>query len=147
MIFLPDPNTIHWRLHLRSPRTAVYRALATDAGRARFWAESAVESAGVIHFVFPNGVEWDARVLSAEPPHEYSVRYYGNSETTFLLADDGNGGTDLTLTDRGVPPEDRVEVTAGWVSVLLALKAFVDFGVDLRTHDPTRTWDQGFVEN
>lgn len=32
-------------------------------------------------------------------------------------------------------------------SVLLALKAFVDHDVDLRNHDPTRTWDQGYCDN
>lgn len=36
---------------------------------------------------------------------------------------------------------------AGWVSVLLALKAAVDFSVDLRNHDPGRTWDQGYADN
>jgi hypothetical protein len=46
-----------------------------------------------------------------------------------------------------VPAEDRAEVVAGWVSGLLALKAAVDFGVDLRNHDPQRTWDAGFAEN
>jgi hypothetical protein len=29
----------------------------------------------------------------------------------------------------------------------MALKAAADFGVDLRSHDPARTWDQGFVDN
>lgn len=28
----------------------------------------------------------------------------------------------------------------------MALKAAADFGVDLRNHDPTRTWDQGYVD-
>jgi hypothetical protein len=55
--------------------------------------------------------------------------------------------SDLALTDRGVPSADRVEVIAGWVSVLLSLKAALDFGVDLRSDDPQRTWDQGYVEN
>jgi hypothetical protein len=73
--------------------------------------------------------------------------YYGNSVATFELADDRAGGTDLILTDSGVPDEDRSEVIAGWVSVLTALKAAVDFGVDLRNHDPLRTWDDGYVEN
>jgi len=53
----------------------------------------------------------------------------------------------LTLTDQGVPPENRTEVIAGWVSVLMALKASVDFGIDLRNHDPNRTWDEGYAEN
>jgi len=38
-------------------------------------------------------------------------------------------------------------VLAGWVSVLMALKAAVDHGVDLRNHDPQRTWDQGYADN
>jgi hypothetical protein len=63
------------------------------------------------------------------------------------MEDDGCGGTDLTLTDMGVPSEHRTEVIAGWVSVLMALKAAVDFGIDLRGHDSERHWDTGFVEN
>jgi hypothetical protein len=33
------------------------------------------------------------------------------------------------------------------VSVLLALKAAVDFSVDLRNHDAGRTWCSGYVDN
>jgi hypothetical protein len=85
--------------------------------------------------------------LENKPPRTFKVEYYGGSITTFELSPDGSGGTDLRLTDQGVPAEDRTEVIAGWVSVLMALKASVDFGIDLRNHDPRRTWDDGFVEN
>jgi len=147
MTFQPDPEQILWRLHLASSIERVFQALSTDRGRASFWAESAVERDGVIHFVFPNGVAWRARILESNPPYRYTVEYYGGSIATFALEEDGRGGTDLTLTDQGVSPADRAEVIAGWVSVLLALKAAVDFGVDLRAHDPQRSWDQGYVEN
>lgn len=147
MTFQSDPDAIRWRLHVCASPAEVYRALSTDAGRARFWAESAVERDGVIHFVFPNGLTWDGPILEARPPHRFAVRYYGNSLATFTLQDDGRGGTDLILADAGVPAADRVEVIAGWVSVLMALKAAVDFGVDLRAHDPDRQWDSGYVEN
>jgi uncharacterized protein YndB with AHSA1/START domain len=147
MSFQDDAGVIRWRLHLRASALAVYETLATDEGRAGFWAESAVERRGVIHFVFPGGVTWDGQVLEAVAPRRYSVRYYGGSVATFVLQDDGAGGVDLTLTDAGVPAADRTEVIAGWVSVLMALKAYVDFGVDLRGHDPQRTWDSGYVEN
>ena len=147
MVFQNDPDTIRWRLHLKSPVAKVYRALSTDAGRLSFWAESAVERDGVIHFFFPNQVTWEARILQANPPHQYALEYYGGSITRFTLEDDGQGGTDLTLTDTGVAAEDRTEVIAGWVSVLMALKAAVDFGVDLRAHDSERHWDNGYVEN
>jgi hypothetical protein len=47
----------------------------------------------------------------------------------------------------GVPEADRMEVVAGWVSVLMALKATADYGVDLRNHDLGRSWEQGYVDN
>ena len=147
MIFQEKPNIIDWKLHLTSSTDIVYERLSTNEGRASFWAESAVEQDGTIHFVFPNQAEWKARILETEPPYRFKVEYYGGSITTFELIADGSGGTDLTLTDEGVPAENRTEVIAGWVSVLMALKASADFGIDLRNHDPKRTWDEGYVEN
>jgi len=147
MSFQDDPNLIRWRLYLKSPITRVFQILSTDTGRASFWAESAKEINGVIYFVFPNQMTWDGRVLESIPPYKYVVQYFGNSITAFTLKEEGEGCTILTLTDAGVPLQDRTEVIAGWVSVLMNLKAVVEFGVDLRNHDVTRQWDNGFVEN
>ena len=147
MTFQDESNTIRWNLHLKSSPQAVYEKLSTNEGRASFWAESAAVQDGTIYFVFPNQVEWKGKILKNEPPHTFQVEYYGGSITTFELSPDGSGSTDLTLTDEGVPTEDKTEVIAGWVSVLMALKASVDFGVDLRNHDPQRTWDEGYAEN
>jgi uncharacterized protein YndB with AHSA1/START domain len=143
--FQPDPDRIVWRLHLDSPPERVYEMLDTDGGRAAFWAESAEERDGVVAFRFVNGVRYEGRVLERDPPRRWSVDYFG-STVTFALDPDGRGGTDLTLTDEGVPDADRSEVTAGWLNVLFPLKAAVDHRVDLRSHDPTRTWERGYVD-
>jgi hypothetical protein len=66
---------------------------------------------------------------------------------TVTVASDGAAGTDLFLLDEDVPEADVAEVQAGWVSVLLALKAAVDHGVDLRNHDPGRTWTASYADN
>lgn len=142
-----EPKAVVWRLHLSSSPPAVYQMLATDEGRSRFWAESAVEADGSIHFKFPNGQEWAGKLVERAAPRLLALEYLGGGVATFRLEDDGRGGTDLTLTDEGVRAEDYAEALAGWVSVLLALKAAVDFGVDLRNHDPGRTWGAGFVDN
>lgn len=143
----PENGVIHWKLHLRSSPEHVYRMLSTGSGRRKFWAERAEKVDGLIHFQFPNGQTWDGVVLSENPPHHYQVEYYDGSRTNFYLQADGEAGTDLTLIDEGVPEKHQAEVNAGWVSVLMTMKAAMDYSVDLRNHDPSRSWDQGYVEN
>jgi hypothetical protein len=139
-------SPIRWKIHLASDPGAVFAALATDEGRARFWAEESAESGGIIQFRFPNGATLDSEVAAKDPPLRFAIRYFGGSLATFEL-EPANGGTDLTLTETGVPASDWLANYAGWLSVLFALKGAVDFGVDIRNHDPSRTWDEGFVDN
>jgi uncharacterized protein YndB with AHSA1/START domain len=134
---------IKWKIHLSSPPERVYEFLASPDGRAAFWAESAPERGGGIDFSFPDGSQWHGRILAEDAPHRFALNYFGDTEVVFGLAGDENGGCDLTLTDTAEDPETR----AGWVSVLLALKSAVDFGIDLRNHDPTRTWREGYADN
>ena len=70
--------------------------------------------------------------------------YFG-WKTTFIISADGKGGTDLEITAEGIPESEKMEISAGWVSWLMAMKASVDFGVDLRNHDQHRTWFNGYV--
>jgi uncharacterized protein YndB with AHSA1/START domain len=144
--FQEERGTVRWRMHFRSAPTAVYDALATDGGRARFWAESAVERGGVIGFRILGYPPFSARVLRREPPRLFALEYLG-TVATFALESDGEGGTELRLLNEGVGEEERMEMTAGWVSVLMAMKAAVDFGVDLRNHHLARTWTGGYADN
>jgi uncharacterized protein YndB with AHSA1/START domain len=140
-------NTVTWRLHMTSSPEQVFAMLATDQGRARFWAETANENDGIINWVFPNAYRLSTNILINQPPTIFSVEYIGGSQVTFTLNQDSNGGTELILTDTGIDPAYVNEVAAGWVSVLMALKAAVDFSVDLRNHDPQRTWEHGYLDN
>jgi uncharacterized protein YndB with AHSA1/START domain len=135
---------ILWRLHLTSPPERVFSFLDTAQGRAAFWAEGAVEADGAIGFRFLDGTIERSPVLLREPPRRFALRYFG-AETVFDLEPDGAGGCDLSLAAYGVPAEEWAETHAGWVSVLMALKAAADHGVDLRTHDPGRSWRRRYV--
>ena len=146
MTFQPQSPAIRWKVHFSSPRERVFEVLATDAGRATFWAESAPEANGRIAFHFLNHPAVSGRILDRKPPRFFALEYFG-AVVEFSLEEDGLGGTDLSLTSTGVPESDRVEVIAGWVSVLLAMKAAVDFGVDLRNHDENRSWNSGYADN
>lgn len=137
---------IRWKLHLRSPPAEVYRFLATAEGRRRFWAESAEQIDNEIEFRFSNGAKLRSSIISTHPESEFRVSYFDGSTVTFRLEEDGNDGTDLILTEEGVSEANWSENHAGWISVLLSLKAAVDHGVDLRNHDPGRTWEDGYVD-
>jgi uncharacterized protein YndB with AHSA1/START domain len=141
---MPD---ITWRLHLATAPEGVYELLTTDAGRQRFWAERSHQAGDTFELRFPDGQWLTCVVLEARPPERFVVRYFAGSQVAFELRPAPGGGTDLTLRETGVPEESLAENRAGWVSVLLALKAAADFGVDLRNHAADRTWAHGYVEN
>lgn len=136
---------IRWRLHLPAMPEEVFKALATDAGRAAFWAESAVEREGAIDFEFIDGSKHRGKIRHSRPPSLFAIEYFGG-EARFELSGDGRGGTDLTLTHTGVPRDEWIETHAGWLNVLFPLKAWLLAGVDLRNHDVTRSWDKGYVD-
>ena len=136
---------IRWRLHLPVAPERVFDALATDEGRAAFWAESAVEADGAIEFRFVQGDTTRSRILERAPPRIFAIDYFG-AVARFELLSDGAGGTDLLLTHTGVPAHEWNEVHAGWLNVLLPLKAWLAHGVDLRNHDATRSWGQGYAD-
>jgi uncharacterized protein YndB with AHSA1/START domain len=136
---------IRWRLHIPSPPEEVFAALDSDGGRASFWAEAAVEVDGHIEFRFINGHSFRSAVLERRPPHVLSIDYFGGP-VRFELTEDGVGGTDLLLIHHGVAPEEWNETHAGWLNVLFPLKAWVAHRVDLRNHDPARSWDQGYAD-
>jgi uncharacterized protein YndB with AHSA1/START domain len=137
---------IRCRVLLRASPTEVFALLATAAGRERFWAERAPEVDGAIDFRFADGTAWRSPVLERSPGRRLALRYLRGSRATFELHPEHGGGTLLTLTETGVPPDEWAENRAGWVAVLLALKAAADFGVDLRNRDPARGWQQGYVD-
>ncbi|GIL06695.1 MAG: hypothetical protein AMXMBFR72_21830 [Betaproteobacteria bacterium] len=146
MSFQSEPGTIRWKLHFNSPPEKVFDALATDAGRASYWAESAPERDGRITFHFVNYEPYSGRVLRRERPRVFAVEYFG-SIVEFSLAGDGRGGSDLSLFASQVDESIRMEMVAGWVSVLMAMKAAVDHGIDLRNHDASRSWTDGYADN
>ncbi|MFB6718518.1 SRPBCC domain-containing protein [Kribbella sp. NPDC056345] len=121
-----------WKLHFKSGPSDVYRALSTPGGRSRYWAD-APESDGTISFSFPDGSTTQARIEEAVPDRRYRFTWYDDRVLTFILTPDDAGGTDLTVVGQDGPH------LSDDVSILLRLKAWVDFGVDLRNHDGTRS--------
>ncbi len=136
---------IRWRMHLPVAPERVFAALNSDGGRASFWAESAQERDGEIEFQFINGYTCRSRILERVPGKVFEIDYIGGP-ARFELSPDGRLGTDLFLVHHGIGRTEWNEVHAGWLNVLFPLKAWLAYGVDLRNHDATRSWDQGYAD-
>ena len=139
-------KTIYWKLHLKAGPEKIFKLLMSSAGRAKFWAEEAIEENNTIHFVFPNGQTYISTILKTVPNKEFHLNYF-DSLVKFQLEPSLSGGTDLSLINENVEEDEFAEVNAGWVSVLMNLKAVADFQCDLRNHNPDKSWDQGYVDN
>ncbi|MCG8326823.1 MAG: SRPBCC domain-containing protein [Chitinophagales bacterium] len=146
MPFQPKKGIIEWKVHFSSSIESVYNALTTDEGRSRFWAEEAREDNGFIEFTILNYPTYKAKIIEAKPPELFRLEYFG-TDVTFELKQTSDKGTDLSLTAVTSNEDTKQEMTAGWVSVLMAMKAAVDFGVDLRNHHSERVWEKGYLDN
>jgi uncharacterized protein YndB with AHSA1/START domain len=137
---------IDWRIHFRSLPETVWEAWTTDAGRERFWAERSVATENGFSLQFINGETLSVWIDEAIRPSRFVFTYFGGSRVTLALTRDDRGGCDLRLIEEGVSREEHLQNYAGWVSVLLACKAAIDFDIDLRSHDPDRTWGYHYVD-
>lgn len=144
--FQPDPERITWKVHFHASPDVVYEFLADADKRKQYWAVSADETDGLIHYRFLNDIETTGRILASEPGRLFTVEYFG-TVTSFELASCDDGGCDMQMSCAQFDQAMRTELIAGWVSWLLTMRAAVDFGVDLRNHDAERTWIKGFADN
>jgi uncharacterized protein YndB with AHSA1/START domain len=146
-----DFDQIHMSVKLAAGRDRVWQALTTPAGITSWWSERAEiqpSDGGLLRLLFPNRRMLDSKVVMCRPMQLMSFVYFGGTRAQFEVNTHPSGGTIVSVTDHGFSSqEDYAETLAHWTSVLLALKAYLDFGVDLRNHTPTFNWEQGFVDN
>lgn len=139
-----NPPPIDWRVHFEASPAEVWTAWTTDGGRERFWAETSRSDESGFVLCFIKGERLRVDLVEEQAAERLVFHYFGGSTVSLDFAPDGKGGCDLRLREEGAP--EPIANYAGWVSVLLACKAAVDFGIDLRSRDPARSWDSGYVD-
>ena len=146
-----DFERIHASVKLNANPDQVWQALTTPSGITSWWAERAEiqpTDGGLLRLLFPNRRMLDSKVVQCRPQQSVSFVYFGGTRAQFDIASSDQGGTVVSVSDRGfTTQEDYAETLAHWTSVLLALKAYVDFGIDLRNHTPLFNWERDFVDN
>lgn len=137
---------ITWKMSLNSAPSKIFEMLTTDHGRESFWCEKSVEENDHIVFHFPNGMDYRGKIHQKIENEIFKLDYF-DSLVSFDIQSNTDGTTDLRLSNTEVHENEYAEVLAGWVSVLMNLKAVCDCDVDLRNHDKSKTWDHGYADN
>ena len=146
-MFQDVEGQINWKAHFKSSPETVYQSLTDPTKRKQYWADEAEEDGEKVTFVFKNlNFVNVGKIIERVPNRSFKVVYL-DTTVTFELEPDLVGGTDLALKVENVKDGDKVELIAGWVNWLMTMRAAVDYGIDLRNHDPKRTWREGYVEN
>jgi uncharacterized protein YndB with AHSA1/START domain len=143
---IKEAHEIVYRLRLKAAPDRVFAFLATDQGRGKFWAERTEQQEQHVVFHFSDGQELSSQVLESSPSHHFSLTYFNGSIVTFDIHEEPDG-TILQLRETNLSDSDERQNRAGWVSVLLNLKAQADYEIDLRNHHPQYTWSEGYVDN
>lgn len=137
-------QTIVWRLRLSATPERVFAAWLTPYDHVRFWSEQSEREPQGFRLHFIDGTVATCKIIDVVSPSQIAFEYFGAQVNIALERLDD--GTDLTLTALKVPLTEWQDTFAGWLNVLLPFKAWVDFGVDLRNHDPKRTWRHGYAD-
>lgn len=138
-----DP--IVWKVRLATPPVRVFIALSTARGLSQWLAPTCHLDGETFTLEHPGGERLEARIVGSVAPKRFVLDYLGGT-ATFELVPTEVDGTELTLSHEGFPENERADNQAGWVSALLALKAALDHGVDLRNHAPGKGWAQGYCD-
>ena len=144
--FQSESGRIVWKLHLSSSPERAYDYIATPKLREKYWAERSWDQDGRVYFEILNYPVFSGKIVESRAPEFYEFEYYG-CLVKFTFKSDGRGGTDVLMESTHVPEDIRHEMIAGWVSLLLTYKAACDFNIDLRNHDPARSWVTGYADN
>ena len=137
-------DRIIWRLRLAAAPGRVFEAWLNPADHVRFWCERSERGPSGFRLHFIDGTAEECSLEDATAPSQIVFRYFASRVE--IRIEHCDGGTDLTLTASEVPADEWHDVHAGWLNVLLPFKAWVDFGIDLRHHDPRRTWRSRYVD-
>ncbi len=138
---------VSWRLHLKSPPEKAFMLWTTDEGRIKFWVELSESNEKEFQLTFINGETVTCRIIKTFPYESFDFTYFEGTTVQLKFEKTPDGGTDFKLTESGYKTlEHRNLHYAGWLNVLFPFKAMCDYGIDLRNHDRTRTWEEGFAD-
>ncbi len=152
-----DWSHFHIGMHLQTTQQAVFRAWSTSQGLESFFIRQAmftspegaprrpdeVAHAGdSYHFKFVHNFELGGQVLEVDEPNRFKFTFGGTMTVAIDISALEDGRTRCLLTQGGIPtdeserPYSHMNCRSCWIYFLMALKARLEHGIELRDLNP-----------
>ncbi|MDX9856548.1 MAG: SRPBCC domain-containing protein [candidate division Zixibacteria bacterium] len=144
------------RIEIAAPAQRVFRAWTHAADLSAWFAEKAEsepEKGGRLYLEFIGGDKADLRFVQLRKPGLVSFTFGPAVDLVTVRIKSIKNGCICELEQTGMKtgPKDRVHThmgcKTGWVFFLTSLKAYLEHGIDLRSHNPRRTYNQSYVNS
>ena len=132
----------------RSP-AEVFDAVADPEKLCAYFTRTAsgpVEAGSTVHWTWDSGGEEDPRFEDVTPGESFVFRWKAQAvpdltTCSFEFLPDGEGATMVRITEFGWEQnqeslDSSYDHVNGWTHMLLCLKAYLEYGIDLRTAPP-----------
>jgi uncharacterized protein YndB with AHSA1/START domain len=144
------------KIEIKASPEKVYRAWTDDKLITKWFVHKAViepKKGGRFYMKFLGDVESDEKVLGIRKNSYFCFSFGKAGETVEITIKKSGKGTDCILRQFGMKTSNKAKVQwhmgcrNGWVFFLTNLKSFLEKGVDLRSHDPRKSYKQGYVNS
>jgi len=144
------------RIEIKASPEKVFRAWTDDKIITRWFPIRAViepRKNGRLYFEWMTGDKLETKVVAVRRPNRLVFPFGSNNEEVAVTIRKVPGGSLCELHQYGMKTDPGSRVTmhlgcqVGWTFFLANLKAYLEHGIDLRGHDPRRSYRQGYINS
>lgn len=142
------------RVLIKAPPLRVFKAWTDPAEIVRWFtvkAELEPRKGGRLYFEWLAGDKFEGKIIRVRKPNLLVFPFGSKGEEVEVKISKVKGGSLVELRQYGMKtsPNDKVSMhlgcQTGWTFFLANLKAWLEHKIDLRGHDPSRSYRQGYI--
>ena len=158
---MTNANSFDWsqfrqKIEIEVPPGKVFEAWTDQELITRWFVTAAViepKKNGRLNFEWLGGDKLDTRIIQIRRPNLLVFPFGSNGEKVAIRIRKIATGSlvELHQYDMKTTPKYRISMhmgcREGWAFFMANLKAFLEYGIDLRSHNPRRSYRQGYLNS
>lgn len=151
-----DWSQFKLRIFINKPVSKVFNAWTDDRIVSRWFTEKTIiepRKNGRIYFEWLAGDKMDDKIISISKNRRFTFPFGRHGERVAVSFKKDGRGTICELRQFNMKTTPKARWTMhrgciqGWTFFLANLKSYLEYGIDLRSHDPARSYKQDYVNS